>query len=82
MGVLITFKFLLIPFLIMYSKLLEVFEYGFLIINFFSFLVLIISNHFAYLKVLSWIRPVLVIFFEISFLHEATRIKMRIMLEK
>jgi hypothetical protein len=44
--------------------------------------VLIISNPFAYLIVLSWIRPVLVIFFEISFLHEATRIKMRIMLEK
>jgi hypothetical protein len=65
-----------------YSKISEVFEYGFFIINFLSFLVLIISNPFAYFIVLSGFRLVLVIFFETSFLHEATRIKTRIILEK
>ena len=66
----------------MYSKLFEVFEYGFLIINFFSFLVLIISNPFAYFIVFLGCRAVLFILFETSFLHEATKIKMRIILEK
>jgi hypothetical protein len=59
----------------MYSKLFEVFEYGFLIINFFSFLEITISNPFAYFIVFSWRRAVLFIFFETSFLHEATKNK-------
>ena len=82
MGVLITFKCSPIPFLIMYSKLFEVFEYGFLIINFFSFLEITISNPFAYFIVFSWCRSVLFIFFETYFLHETTRTKMRIILKK
>ena len=70
------------PVLILYSKLSEVFEYGFLIINFFSFLEITISKPFAYFIIFSGRRPVLVIFFETSFLHETTRTKMRIILRK